>query len=158
MKTVKEFLTEEQKGTYAGIRFSWDTIKDLIWFIKTHKIPSTMGVDDFHSTLLFSRKHLPNYVPLGPIEEQAVFKGFDVWPNKDGENALVMEVESQWMTDRHQELMDAHGATYDFDEYKPHVTLSYNVGDFDITTLPRFAAFIQLRKEYMEDLDLSWSK
>lgn len=156
--SFKDFINEESSGTYAGIKFSWDTIQDLRHFIVQNKIPSTITNPDFHSTLLYSRKQLSDYTPLGTIDEDATFKGFSIWEGKGGKNALVMEIQSQWMIDRHNELMNRHDATYDFDEYKPHVTLSYDVGDFDASKLPRYAAFIQLRREYTEDLDLEWNK
>jgi len=53
------------------------------------------------------------------------------------------------------ELKKEHGATHDFDSFKPHVTLSYNIGDLDISTLnPSDIGDINIVSEFGEDLDL----
>jgi hypothetical protein len=54
--------------------------------------------------------------------------------------------------------MKLHKAEYDFDEYKCHITLSYDIGDFDYKKLnPKdFVKSIEVVKEYQEDLNLDW--
>jgi len=34
--------------------------------------------------------------------------------------------------------MKEHGGTYDFDEYKPHITFSYDVAGMQCKDLPKF--------------------
>ena len=49
--------------------------------------------------------------------------------------------------------MKEHGATYDYDEYKPHITLSYDVDDLDPDQLPSFDKDIIITEETGSDLD-----
>ena len=61
---------------------------------------------------------------------------------------------AEYMGQRHR-LGIAVGATYDFDEYKPHITLSYDVG---VLEFPDNEYTLDLGfNEYKEDLEEDWS-
>lgn len=161
-------LTEAtKKGTYAGVRFSDDTVKMLRKFAKDHKIPNRVPHKKFHSTVLFSRKYLPDYKPAGEYEEALVGKPtkFELWPSQPDEDGnvsqcLVLCYKCPELEARHKELMNKHEATYDFPQYKTHVTLSYNVGDdFDLDKLKvSDIDDLQIANEYSEELNLTWAK
>lgn len=164
---MKLFELKEQKGTYAGVKFDDKTNDTVLKYIKNNKIPNGLPADKMHSTILYSRKFLPSYKPAGEYDE--IMKGtptsFDVWPssNEDGSsaNCLVLKYDCSELAKRHKELMDEHNATYDFPKYEPHITLSYDIGNLDIKKLPDIKGvlpFINIVKEYGEDLDLSWSQ
>ncbi len=131
-----------------------------------NKIPQRVQSSKLHSTVLYSKKYLPNYKAQGELETPIIGtpKKFSVWetqPDKDGEtaNSLVLQYDASELVAHHQKLMKEHGATYDFDEYKPHVTLSYNIGDLDISKLdPSNIGNINIVSEYGEDLDFDWAK
>ena len=69
MKLIDLLEKEEQKGTYAGVRFSKETIDDIKKYIEENEIPNRIKFDKLHTTLLYSRKHCPNYEPAGELEE-----------------------------------------------------------------------------------------
>jgi len=153
---------EKNKGTYAGVKFSDDTVNALIAYCRDNKIANALGAKDFHSTLLYSRKHLPDYEPQGELTEPytGTPKEFDVWPSppnafKEKEtNCLILTYDCKELVNRFDFLMDEHDATFDYDEYTPHVTLSYDAGDLDVSTLPEFTGQIVIASEYEEELDL----
>lgn len=158
---------EEKKGTYAGIQFDDDTKDRIMQFIKENKIPNPIARDKLHTTLIYSRKYLPKYEAAGKINPPWVAEpvDFDVWESqadKDGKKSrcLVMKIECTECTERHNEIMDEHKATFDYDEYRPHITLSYDIGDFKTSTLPKASTIGDLKavKEYKEDLNLNWAK
>ena len=161
-----EFITEDsQKGTYAAVRFSDDTKTAIKEYIEEHDIPNATPNDKLHCTLLYSRKHCPDYEPQGKIEPMLRGKpgAFQVWegqPDDDGNkpNCLVMEFDCAKLTARHKELMDEHKATFDYPEYKTHVTFSYDIGDMDVDDLPAYNGPIEIVEEYSEDLDLDWAQ
>lgn len=160
-KTIEE---EALPGTYAGVRFGPDTVKALQKYGKSNGIPNRLPHENFHTTLLYSRKHLPNYQPAGdyPVPMKGTPVGFEVWPSQpddDGnvKNCLVLAYSCPTLYQRHHKLMNQHGATYDFDEYKPHVTLSYDIGDFNADDLPPFEEELEIVSEYMEELKQSWA-
>lgn len=166
MKLTDIFEPEEysEKGTYAGVRFSPNTVKTLRAYGKSNKIPNRLPHENFHTTLLHSKKHLPNYEPAGEYDTpmKGVPLGLEVWPSQPDDagkvkNCLVLAYSCPPLYQRHHKLMNQHGATYSFDEYKPHVTLSYDIGDFDIKKLPAFEEELEIVSEYDEELKDSWA-
>lgn len=156
---------KETKGSYAGVHFSKETIDDIKEYIKDNDIPNHTKFDKLHTTLLYSRKHLPDYEPFGKFDTPMVGKsvGFEKWPSQpddDGKVAmcLVMRYSCPELIKRHEELMKEHGATYDFDEYKPHITFSYDVAGLQCKDLPKFDSKIEVIEEYGEDLNNDWAK
>lgn len=154
---------ETKKGTYAAFRFSSESATALKEFCEENGIPNSLKVEDFHSTLLYSRKYLPEYEPAGQLDQSLNAKPveLEVWtspPNAFKENetkCLVLKYECQEQVDRFNQLMDEHDATYDYDEYKPHVTLSYDIGEFDATALDvGKIPVLEVVEEYGEELNL----
>ena len=157
---------EQSKGTYAGVRFSEDTVNQIKTFMEENEIPQPIPDEKMHTTLLYSRKHLPDYKAHGDYKQMMVGEPteFDLWesqPDEDGNksNCLVLQYDCEPLLERHKSLMDEHGGTFDFDEFKPHVTLSYNVGDLDLSNLnPSNIGPINVISEYQEDLNMDWAK
>lgn len=143
------------KGTYAGLRFSEES-KDKIMKL-CEFVPNSISRDDIHCTLLYSRKHLPNYIAKGSINETAKVNGYKIFETQDGSRALVLTLESDFIINRFNELMKTHDATYDYDEYIPHITISYDIGDFGIDSL-NFNESLDIIEEYKKDLKLDWGK
>jgi len=165
MKVTDIIEKKETKGTYAGVKLSDKTNKAIGKFIEDNNIPNAIKPEKLHTTLLYSRKYLPDYKARGELEETMVGKpiGFEKWPSQpddDGKVAmcLVLKYNCPDLVDRHKDLMKEHGATYDFDEYKPHVTFSYDVGSMQCKDLPKFEEDIVVVEEYVEDLNLDWAK
>lgn len=157
---VSEIFENGEKGTYAAVRFSPATNATLEQYTKDNKVPKPPKAKDFHTTLLYSRKHLPNYQAAGKLDDPLIGTptGFDIWPSQPDENGkkknvLVLEFSCPALFQRHHKLMHQHGATYDFDRYRPHITLSYDAGDLDPSKLPDFDEELEIVEEYMEDLN-----
>lgn len=158
---LRELLEKEEKGLYAAVKFSSDTIQKIIDFAGK-SIPNLLKKKDFHSTLIYSRKPVKGFKPTPKLNEFGQPTKFEIWespPNafkKEKTYCLVMKYDCNYMHNRWKEAMDM-GATYDYDEYKPHVTLSYDVGkDFKISDLPSISKLGELKitNEYSEDLDV----
>ena len=146
---------KEAAGTYAAAKLSDKTKKLIKQYFKDNEIPDPCDVDDMHCTILYSRKHLPDYQAAGEYDTPIVGKNgkFEIWPTRDKKaNVLVLHLSSPEMTKRHKFLMKEHGATYDFDEYKPHVTFTYDFGDNDVKSLKPVDFDIEFTTEYSEDL------
>jgi hypothetical protein len=167
---IFEILTQS-KGTYAGVRYDADSVNRLKNFIVQHKIPNPIKPQNFHTTLLYSRKYLPNYKPCGKLQTpfSVIPSEFVIWKtnasggaenNSPQTNCLVLKCQSSDLVNRHNELMNIHQAIYDYPEYVPHITLSYDVGDFDISTLsaPHTIGTLYADEEYGEELNLNWAK
>lgn len=153
-----------KKGTYAAVRLSKASTDALSEWANANNIPDVLASKKMHVTLLYSRKHCPNYVPAGMIDPawSAKVKDKDVFLTRptDGSPAkrcLVLKLDCLPLFNRHLELMNEHSAVYDFPLYTPHVSISYDIGDLDIWSLTEFEGELEIIEEYGEDLDLNWA-
>jgi hypothetical protein len=75
---------------------------------------------------------------------------------KLGENAVVLLFASSELVWRHKSMVEA-GASHDWDEYQPHVTISYEVpGGVDLEQIKPFTGELRFGPEIFEPLDLDW--
>ena len=58
----------KENGTFAGVRFDGDTTKELQQYQKDNNVPNVVNKGKLHCTLLYSKKHLPNYEAQGEID------------------------------------------------------------------------------------------
>ena len=153
-------VSQQKGGTYAGFKLDDASKQKILDFQEQYDIPNPVPADDLHATLLFSRNHLPEYAPSGNLSPGYVGipNGFDVW-----NDALVMKIDSEQMSNRHNELMATHNnATWDHPSYNPHVTMSYDIGGVDASALdPQGLNWdsgdLTFNDEYGEELDLDWT-
>lgn len=161
---LDEVTQQKQKGTYAGAHFDTPTKKALHKYMSDNDIPNALRPDKLHSTILHSKKYLPDYQAKGKYDEALIGKPKElvVWKTSGDDSpstrCLVLKYECPKLVKRHEQLMKQHDAQYDFPEYIPHVTLSYDIGDFDEKKLPLPEFDIVLDNEYQEDLDLNWAQ
>lgn len=157
MKLSKLLNEAIKTGTYVGVKFDSDTIDTIINLTELLNIPNPINKDEIHMTIMYSRKFLPNYKPLGNIDENSKPIGFHIFDTFDNKRALVLKLDCNWAVSRHKTLMTEHDALYDYPEFIPHITLSYDIGDIMIPKnkyLPN--TIFKINKEYSEDLKLEW--
>ena len=139
---------KEAPGTYAGVRLDDDTVNAIKDFIEKNEIPNPPV--DFHTTLLYSKKNLPNYHPI-TYDNPLVGKPTGI--NFLGDDStIVLHFDCPDLSERHSALRKEHDAPWEFDEYKPHITLSYKAKGFDVDKLPKFTKDLKLTSEYQEAL------
>lgn len=166
---MEKAAPEESRGTYAAVKFDKSTVDALHDYIQENQIPNPIAPSKMHTTLLYSRKYCPDYVAQGTISPPWSGEplGLDVWETRGKlrddpvKRCLVLKYKCDTLSKRHEQLMKENDATYDFPEYTPHITLSYDIGDMDIEDLPdvtKFLGTIKIVSEYGEDLDLDWGK
>lgn len=110
--------------------------------------------EDFHVTLIFSKKQYDWWITVGNSEQtvKTKFKWFSrFWDNN---NTLVIELESQELKWRNMELMNKYWFISDFEQYSPHITLTNNGKSIDETKLPEIDFDLILTNEYVEELEL----
>lgn len=142
-------------GHYTAAKVSDSTTAELKQWCTDNNIPTSDDFfDNLHITICYSTK-------LFPIDEEAVLSDVSSWKvtpsafdqfGKDPDKKyLVIKVKCPQATKRWQHYID-QGASYDFDEYTPHVTIAQNftgdISKLDIGSLPN----IVLSTEYYEKL------
>jgi hypothetical protein len=155
---ISELEEAQQTGTYVGVNFSEETIRNLAAYQKTHNIPNPTPADKLHTTILYSRRH----VDWRPKTDLALLvspehSDITVFNGRDGSRCLVWKYQSEYLTKRF-DLGRALGATFDYDSYKPHITLSYDIGNFDFASLPVPDFNIEIVGEYAEPLEQDWQE
>lgn len=150
-----------EDGTFAGVKFSDVSVQTLKRFADANKIPNQVPAEDYHSTLLFSHVPLPDYEPRGAYKAAltAMPKYATIFGEGD-EKALVIVLNSPALVKRHKYLMSEHPeATWDHAEFIPHVTLSYDAGDFDPNRLNvTNIGMLEFVEEYVSDIEPDWEK
>jgi len=162
MRLEELFEATEKKGTYAAAKFDSDSKKVIVDFVKDNEIPSPLDTDKLHCTVIFSKAHIPNFKAAGKYDEPMECKpdGFEVWNTRtEGVRCLVLKLKCPELVARHKALMKEYPeATYDYDKFKVHVTISYNIGEMDIKNLPEIKQSLMLVSEYTNPLDDTFAK
>lgn len=136
-----------------------ENAEEILRWAADNGITPLQSAADLHVTLLYSRapvdwlKAPPSWdsesfevEPGGP----RVLERFG--PNKD---TVVLSFRSYKLEWRHQELRKESGATHDWPEYQPHVTLALAVSpDLDIDSINPYSGKILLGPEIFELLEL----
>lgn len=150
-----------EDGTFAGVRFDDASIRALKKFADANKIPNQTPAEDYHSTLLFSKVPIKDYEAWGGYKSAltAIPKDVTIFGEGD-EKALVIVLDAPGLVKRHKYLMSKHPeATWDHDEFIPHVTLSYDSGDFDPNSLDvSQIGPLSFVEEYSNDIEPDWEK
>lgn len=147
-------------GTYVGVKISKESKDKLYEMAEKLGVPNILPKKDYHITVIYSRKYLPNFEALGKLDEPIIAKPdkFSLFDAKDDNKCLVIELKCPDIVKRHNHIMKVHGATYDWDEYKCHITLSYDVEDFSLKgkSAKKMIDSIEIIEEYSENLNLNW--
>lgn len=146
--------SNESDGTYVAVKFDDSTLKLIADYQSRNNIPNPVAPGDIHSTVVYSRVPI-EWSPAEDlnIEVDTEDSIIEVWDTHEGKSrCLVWHYYSAYQHKRFNEAM-AKGATYDFPEYKCHITLSYDVGDFDEEQLHKPSFNIVLDHEYVAGLN-----
>lgn len=109
-------------------------------------------VDDLHATVVYSRAP----VLLRPLDDGVEIRGGPrlVKP-LGGRGAVVLGFWSEALFMRWREARDA-GASWDYDSYRPHVTITWRGGDVDLATVRPYEGPLKLGPEVHSLLDPDW--
>jgi hypothetical protein len=149
---------EQSSGLYVAAYFDDETNQRIAKYLADYNIPNPIKSPGFHTTIVYSKVPVNDFEPNHSIDitvdtTDSIIEG---WDTPSGARCLVWHYDSTYLRLRFEEAMEA-GATYDFDEYKPHISLSYDIGqDYDVSTLPVPDFPIYLRGEYSEPIELEY--
>jgi hypothetical protein len=136
--------------------------KDIIAWAKSQGFKTTLPVEDLHVTVAFSRD---------PVDWIKV--GNDLWDNDKGTftvavggprvmekfgDAIVLVFASSRLYWRHMEIRRA-GASFDFEDYNPHITISYNLPEgLDLSAIKPYVGPIELGPEIFAPINEDWKE
>lgn len=134
----------------------------LIEWAKAQGFAKTLSADDLHVTVAFSRDKLDWFAAPDHFDNLIIPDASD---QKDGtrsveelgkQGAVVLRFESTDLADRWRQFRDA-GASWDHDAYRPHITITYDAGDVDLSKVEPFAGPIELGPERFEEIKEDWT-
>lgn len=129
-----------------------ETIVELVDFQLTHEIPNPVELEFLHATLLWCKETLPDVIlnDVFYLGRPTGFEIFKMQPENGGTNCLVLRFTSPGFERRHKALCEKHNINH-LGQFAPHITLSYDVGNLDPSTLPKFKFPIHIIREYEGD-------
>lgn len=145
-------LKDFTEGLYVAAKYSELTLDALEELQRSLRVPNPVPREKFHSTICYSRVVVPYKVSSGSFEVASAGH-LEVW-NHGSSPVLVLVLDSDYLRCRHM-YARALGATHDFDDYTPHITLSYNVGPLSFSGDVQIP--VVLDREYKEPLKLDWA-
>lgn len=126
---------------------------DLIEWAQSQGLRSMLDLDTLHVTLAFSRA--PVDVKLLDDTEDVVIvpeggtRSFEALGDK---GAAVLRFESDVLTDRWQDVLDA-GGSWDHDGFKPHVTITWDIGDIDPDDVEPYTGRLVFGQEKLSNIN-----
>jgi hypothetical protein len=136
---------------------------ELIAWAKAAGFKTTLVADDLHVTIAFSRKAI-DWDAAGESYDAlvvpAVVDGVD--PKRaverlgDDGRAVVLRFESPELAARHQHFRQM-GASWDHDAYRPHVTISWDADEFDVSTIEPYRGRLEFGAEVFAEVKENWS-
>lgn len=116
---------------------------------------TTLEASDLHVTIAFSRQPV-DWMKAGESweDEIRIAAGGPRMMEQFGE-ATVLLIPGRSLKWRHEEMKEA-GASWDHDDYQPHITISYGGAPADLSSVQPYQGEIVLGPEVFEELDLDW--
>lgn len=136
----------------------------FIKWAKTQGFESTVPADELHVTVLFSRTAV-DWMAMGSAWDQDNEGKLRVPPGGarlvqrlGDKGAIVLLFNSSSLSWRHEDMV-RNGASHDFDEYQPHVTITYSApADLDLTKVEPFTGELLFGPEIFAEVKDDWEQ
>lgn len=133
-------------GTYVAVKFSADTVLRIRDLQNKVGLNNPISPEELHATVCYSR----NPIHVVPQVGNKIISVHGIVENLKTETGdyVILRLDSPHLVKRHEQLKKL-GATHDFDDYLPHISLSY---DDEITEPFELDILIEMTHEYVEEL------
>jgi len=128
---------------------------DLIAWAKGQGFETTLQAQDMHATIVYSKTPLEwpepseaSKVTAGNAQGRSI--------ERFGEDAVVLTFSSAQLAADHARLRAA-GASSDYPEFRPHITLTYDAGDIDLNQVEPYAGPLHFGPEVYQEIKKGWA-
>jgi phage-related protein (TIGR01555 family) len=136
---------------------------DLIAWAKSQGFGPTLPAAEMHVTVLYSRTPV-DWMAMGTGWDQDAKGHLTVLPGGarivqplGDKGAVVLLFASSALSWRHDDMV-SKGASHDFDEYQPHVTITYAApADLDLTKVEPYQGELRFGPEIFAEVDEDWT-
>lgn len=136
---------------------------DLISWAKAQGFETTTPADDMHVTVAFSRQRV-DWMKAGESWSGNGDGTLTVQPGGarlveplGDKGAIVLLFNSSELAWRHEAIKRDAGASWDYPEYQPHVTITYAGADVDLAKVEPYRGKLIFGPEIFQELDEDWS-
>lgn len=147
------FDVDDEAPLYVWRKLSAASARALAAWAKANGLTQLVPLDDMHVTILYSKTAVDWFDMAGEGWDSArvtIDEGGPRALKRFGGGAVVLRFASPILKYRHESMI-ARGASSDYPEYKPHVTLSYDVPeDFDLDAIEPFTGELTFGPEIFE--------
>lgn len=127
--------------------------EDVVKWAKESGFKTVLDPSEMHVTIAYSRVPV-DWDQFGDeIEYLSVLDNYSIKQFDGG--ATVLSFKSALLQKRWQEFIDG-GASWDYPEYQPHVTISYKAEEIFMSMIQLFRGVLHFGQEVFKDLDLDW--
>lgn len=145
-------VLESKAGTFVGAKLTPETETRLLNWLERAGVENATPREDLHVTVVGHKTKEFPWTPkqFQPLEIDPETVSLDIFG--DDKDTLVLRFDSPELEERHKWARDTFDIDWDYDEYKPHITLGKDTGvsPKDIPK-PNFTLFID--KEYSQAWD-----
>jgi phage-related protein (TIGR01555 family) len=133
---------------------------EIIAWAKAQGFETALPANDMHVTVAYSRKPL-DWMKVGESWSSDRDGKLSVAPGgarlieKFGEGAIVLLFNSSELAWRHVSIIEA-GASWDWPEYQPHITFTYDPGSVDLSKVEPYRGAIELGPEIFAEVVENW--
>jgi len=139
--------------------------KALVAWAKRNGFKSTLKASDMHVTIAFSRKPV-DWIKAGTTWASDEDGNLTIKPGGPRiveplgpKGAVVLHFASNDLVWRHEDIRRSTGASWDWDDYQPHITITYEgADDVDLSQIKPFSGKIELGPEVFEEVVEDWEK
>lgn len=121
-------------------------------------VPGILPASDMHVTVIFSRKPV-DWMEIGAAwsDKIEVTAGGPRLHERFGAegDALVLQFQN-WELHHRNEMAREKGASWDWPDYRPHITISYRAANVDMDKLEPWTGPIILGPEMWDQVDENW--
>ena len=128
--------------------------KDIEKWAKSQGFKSTLG--DMHVTITYSKRAV-DWMKMGEAwDDEVKIAGGPRIMERFGD-AVVLLINSQSLRWRHESMIE-QGCSYDFEEYQPHIPISWDEADLDLSKIEPYQGEIVLGPEVFKELKENWKE
>ena len=129
---IDNLLLENDKrfpnGLYVDAKFDPGALQKIWSLFKKVGFKNMLPIQKAHATIIYSRRAPSTTFKPTPINGSAEPSHFEILGgNRDNPYLLVLVLKSKELHRKHKEYMQDYHLRYDYKEYKPHITVVYDI-------------------------------
>ncbi len=116
------------RGIYVEAKFDPGALRKIWDLLKKIGFKNILPINHAHATIIYSRRSPNKTFRLTPINGHAEPIQFEILGGSRGNPfVLALVLKSTALEKKHKEYMKEYQLKYDYREYKPHMTIVYDI-------------------------------